>query len=204
MGSYEWSVRLGVLFALGSVMSAANAMPTNAYVQKPAPENRLQLANSNRLADAEGSDQDVQTFESFKLTSATQVARICWRGSVADAALVGFTLTFYPATSDLFSGPDVAHPLEVMRVSGHANAAPAGTNLSDYFIELNEPMSLAADTKYWLSIVAEKTDLSLWGWANSLDGDGKSIQSYAEFKVLPADGDRAFCLNEATTQPSAP
>lgn len=196
-----WKTRLGMLALAGSVASCVTASPLpGGYMQAPVTLPDTQLVNSNRLVGGEGSDQDVQTFDSFQLTTPAQITRICWRGGAADATLAGFTLTLYPATDNAFAGPDVKNPLEIVRVVGHANEIKAGMNLSDYSTGLERPLSLAANTKYWLSIVADKTDLSPWGWANSSDGDGKSLQAYTEFRTLPAAGDRSFCLTGDATQ----
>lgn len=204
MRKLERSLRAGLLAAwVSGITGCATATPLpNGYAQAPAALTDTQLVNSNRLIGSEGSDQDVQAFDNFQLSAPTQISHICWRGSAPDASLAGFTLTLYPATDDAFAGPDVRNPLEVIRVSGHAHEQPAGMKLSDYSVELDRPLALAADTRYWLSVVADRTDLSPWGWANSPAGDGKSLQAYSEFRVLPAAGDRSFCLRAAHPLPS--
>ncbi len=189
--------RLGALLAALGMMFALPAQSATVYTQDAAPLASASIINSNAVVRAEGSDQDVAAYDNFTLKNSADIMSVTWRGASADKGLAGFTIKIYPSKSSPAAQPDTAHPLAVLSVTGMASERAAGKNLSDYSADFAQPLALAAGVQYWISIVSSRNDLSPWGWANGTGGDGKSIQSYAEFKVLPAPGDRAFSLNDA-------
>ena len=181
---------LGLMFALP-------AQSATVYAHVAAPLASAGTINSNAVVHAEGSDQDVTAYDNFTLNKSANISSVTWRGASAGEGLAGFTIKIYPSKSSPAAQPDTAHPLAVFSISGSANEKPVGNNLSDYHAEFTKPLALAAGVQYWISIVSSRNDLSTWGWANGTGGDGKTIQSYSEYKILPAPGDRAFSLNDA-------
>lgn len=166
------------------------------YRHTPTPISSASLVHSNAVINPEGSDQDVTTYDNFTLKKSVSIASVAWRGTSANNALVGFTIKIYASNSNPAAQPNIAEPLAEVTVTGSAGEKPVGNNLSDYHAEFGKPFELVAGVQYWISIVSKRNNLSPWGWANGTGGDGKSIQSHAEFKVLPAPSDRAFSLND--------
>ncbi len=180
---------LGLMFALP-------AQCATVYTHAATPLASASIINSNEVVHAEGSDQDVTAYDNFTLKKSADIMSVTWRGASADKGLAGFTIKIYRSQPNPAAQPDTAAPLAVVSVTGSAGEKPVGNNLSDYRTNFTKPLALTAGEQYWISIVSNRNDLSPWGWANGTGGDGKSIQSYSEFKVLPAPGDRAFSLND--------
>ena len=151
---------------------------------------------SNVVTSPEGSDGDVKAYDNFTLRKPATIKRVQWRGSSSNAALAGFTVSIYASSHDPAAQPDLASLLASVSVEGKADEHVLGNNLSDYSADLGQPVALESGVQYWISIVSLRNDASPWGWAKGKGGDGKSIQSYSEFKVLPAPGDRAFSLKD--------
>jgi hypothetical protein len=166
------------------------------FTHSPGALSSIKTINSNALAHPDGSDQDVTTYDSFTLDQAAVVADVSWRGAASTPALLGFTIRLYPSKPDAAAQADTGNPLAVLHVSGKANETKLDSRYSDYRAKFDAPLALAGGVQYWISIVADRKDLSPWGWADGRGGDGKSIQAYSEFKVLPAPGDRAFSLDD--------
>ena len=175
------------------------AMPAQSmmvYRHTPTPTSGASLVHSNAVINPEGSDQDVTAYDNFTLKKSANIVSVAWRGASADNGLVGFTIKIYTSNANPAAQPNIADPLAEVTVTGRAGEKSVGNNLSDYHAEFGKPFELLAGVQYWISIVSNRNNLSPWGWANGTGGDGKSIQSHAEFKVLPAPSDRAFSLND--------
>ncbi|MGC2167006.1 MAG: hypothetical protein WA632_13450 [Gallionella sp.] len=191
---FQWL--LAMLFAATVLIAAQSAHGATVFSHSPVSMSSSRTINSNALAHPDGSDHDVTTFDRFALDKAATIASISWRGAASTPAMAGFTVKIYPSKSDSAAQADINNPLAVLHVTGNAEEMKLDDRLSDYRAILVEPLALEAGVQYWLSIVSDRKDLSPWGWAEGSGGDGKSIQSYAEFKVLPAPGDRTFTLDD--------
>lgn len=192
--------RAAVLLVSGLGLACAlPAQSETVYMHAAAPQASATSVNSNALAHPDGSDQDVTAYDNFTLKQSANITSVTWRGSSASKALAGFTIKIYPSQPNPSAQPDIANPLAVLSVAGNANEKLVGNNLSDYRADFTGPLALTAGVQYWISIVSNRNDLSPWGWANGMGGDGKTIQSYAEFKILPAPGDRSFTLNDGSS-----
>jgi hypothetical protein len=183
---------LGVL----GLFVALPAQSMMVYRHVPTPIASASTVNSNAVTYAEGSDQDVTAYDNFTLSKSANITSVAWRGASAEKGLAGFTIKIYASKSNPSAQPDIAEPLAVVSVAGSAGEKPVGNNLSDYHADFAKPLILTAGVQYWISVVSNRSDLSTWGWANGTGGDGKSIQSYAEFKILPAPQDRTFYFND--------
>jgi hypothetical protein len=166
------------------------------YVQAPLPLAKSSTVNSNAVSHPDGSDGNVTAFDNFTLKKSGIISSVTWRGASADNNLAGFVIKIYESKQDAAAQPDLAAPLAEIRISGNADEKPVGNNLSDFRANFSQPLALTAGVQYWITIVCTRNGPSPWGWANGSGGDGKTIQSYAEFKILPAPGDRAFSLND--------
>lgn len=185
--------RLCALLAAASCLAFAQ-MGECATVYQQAIAADVTAIASNAVAGPEGSDGDVAAYDNFTLSKPANITRVAWRGSSSNAALAGFIIRIYASTRDPAAQPDLSSPLASINVQGKANEHALGNKLSDYGADFGQPVALEAGVQYWISIVSLRKDASPWGWARGKGGDGKSIQSYAEFKILPAPGDRAFSL----------
>lgn len=184
---------------LVAVLGLIVAMPVQSmmvYRHVPTPISSASLLHSNAVTGEEGSDQDVTAYDNFTLNKAANITSVAWRGASSGKGLAGFTIKIYVSKSDPAAQPNITEPLAIISVAGNAGEKPLGNHLSDYHADFTQPLALTAGVQYWISIVSNRSDLSPWGWANGTGGDGKSIQSYSEFKVLPAPGDRAFYFND--------
>lgn len=186
-----------LLAAVLGLMFALPAQSATVYTHVATPLASAGTINSNAVVHADGSDQDVIAYDNFTLNKAANISSVTWRGASAGKGLAGFTIKIYASKPSPSAQPDTADPLAVISISGSANEKPVGNNLSDYHAEFAKPLVLMSGAQYWISIVSNRNDLSTWGWANGTGGDGKTIQSYSEFKILPAPGDRTFSLNDA-------
>ncbi len=189
----QWVIYIGATIGLFVAMPAQSMM---VYRHTPTPISSASLVHSNAVIHPEGSDQDVTAYDNFTLKKSASITSVAWRGDSANNGLVGFTIKIYASNSNPAAQPNIAEPLAEVTVIGNAGEKSVGNNLSDYHAEFSKPFELIAGVQYWISIVSNRNNLSPWGWANGTGGDGKSIQSYAEFKVLPAPSDRAFSLND--------
>lgn len=181
--------------AIGLIV-ALPAQSMMVYRHTPTLIASASLINSNAVIHAEGSDQDVTAFDNFTLSKSASITSVAWRGASSNKGLAGFAIKIYASKSNPAAQPDMAEPLAVINVTGGAGEKSVGNNLSDYHADFAQPLALTAGVQYWISIVSNRSDLSPWGWANGTGGDGKSIQSYSEFKILPAPEDRTFSLND--------
>jgi hypothetical protein len=185
--------RVCALLAIASCLAFARPAHCATVYEQAGAADATTIA-SNAVASPEGSDGDVTAFDNFTLGKPANVKRVNWRGSPSNAASAGFIVKIYASSHDPAAQPELSSPLASIQVQGKAGERALGNKLSGYSADLEQPLALAAGVQYWISIVAVRNDASPWGWANGTGGDGKSIQSYSEFKILPAPGDRAFSL----------
>lgn len=185
--------RLCALLAAASCLAFAQSGECATVYEQAVAADVTAIA-SNAVANPEGSDGDVTAYDNFTLSKPANIKRVTWRGSSSNAALAGFIVRIYASSRNPAAQPDLSLPLVSVNVQGKADERTLGNKLSDYSADLESPLTLAAGVQYWISIVSLRNDASPWGWATGKGGDGRSIQSYSEFKVLPAPGDRAFSL----------
>ncbi len=194
---------LSIVRSVGVLLAAAAclifAMPAQSAVvfsHSCTPLSNANTLSSNAVADPDGSDRDVTAYDNFTLIKPASITSVTWRGSSSTDGLAGFTIKIYASNPNPAAQADMSSPLAEINVVGKAAEKPAGKNLSDYRADFSQPLALTAGVQYWISIVSIRNDPSSWGWANGTGGDGRTIQSYAEFKILPAPNDRAFSLDD--------
>jgi hypothetical protein len=175
---------------------SCSAYCASMYNQAPLPIAKSSTVNSHAVAHPDGSDGDVTAFDNFTLKKSGIISSVSWRGTSSNNGLAGFVIKIYESKQDAAAQPDLAAPLAEINMSGNADERLVSNNLSDYHANFNQPLALTAGVQYWISIVCTRNGPSPWGWANGSGGDGRTIQSYAEYKILPAPGDRAFSLND--------
>jgi hypothetical protein len=186
-----------VMAATSCLIFSQSAQSATVYSQPGTPVSSASIISSNAVANPDGSDGDVTAYDNFTLGKAAIVKGVKWRGSSSSAGLAGFTVNIFASTHDPAAQPDTSAPLGRITVDGKANEKIVGNGLSEYSADFDRPLALTAGVQYWISIVSTRNDLSPWGWANGTGGDGKSIQSYSELRILPAPGDRSFSLIDA-------
>jgi len=187
---------LVTLAATSCLIISQSALSATLYSQPGASVSSASVISSNAVVNQDGSDGDVTAYDNFILSKTVVVKNVKWRGSSSNAGSASFTINIYASTHDPAEQPDTSVPLGQIKVAGNANEKAVGNNLSDFNADFDRPLSLTTGVQYWISIVAIRNDASSWGWANGSGGDGRSIQSYSEFKILPAPGDRAFSLTD--------
>jgi hypothetical protein len=194
-----------LFFALGALGLTPPVQGAIIYAQPPTEPGQAKTVNSNKLASSEGSDQDVIAFDNFSIARESEVTGISWRGSGGSTS---FTITIYKALDNPAAEPDRSPSGMVATLSAKNNfkRTPAENGLFDYRIDLvgaggaAKPFALSAGQSYWISIVADKKDLSVWGWANGTGGDGKTLL-YFPYQRMATPSDRAFSLEGMPTHP---
>lgn len=179
--------------AISCLMVSLTAESATVYSQAGTTASSASAISSN-ATNLDGSDGDVTAYDNFTLRKSANISSVSWRGSSSNAGLAGFTICIYASKHDPAAQADTSSPLGTINVEGNASEKQIGNNISDFGADFNEPLVLKAGVQYWISIVANRNDLSSWGWANGTGGDGRSIQSFAELRILSAPGDRAFSL----------
>ena len=185
-----------LLLAATGLILALPAHSATVFAHVATPLAGASTISSNAVTHPDGSDRDVTAYDNFTLSKSAKITRVTWRGSSADKGLAGFTIKIFASQANQAAQADTATPMAEIRLAGNAGEKPVEKNLSDYHADFSQPISLTGGVQYWISIVSNRNDLSPWGWAEGKGGDGKSIQSYNEFKILPAPGDRAFSLED--------
>jgi hypothetical protein len=153
-------------------------------------------------------------FDDFTLSTATTVRTVAWQGGYcgqsANAAAptptaTTFTITIY---SDVAGRPNTAAPLSTTVVpvaqSGQTldKTVPAFTcgtfsstiALYNYTIALPTPFNAAANTKYWIGVLAATPSYSvLWGWRVGTADNSLALQLFSG-TYTPLTQDLAFSL----------
>ena len=183
------------------LMATSPAQSATVYSQASDSPDTAHPVNSSQT-NPDGSDQDTTTFDNFTLNHAAQITGVTWRGNSTDAGSAGFNITIYGSQNNNASLADLTNPLSVFTELGKANEKLLGKHLSDFRAEFTQPVSLSAAKQYWISIVSLRSYPSPWGWSSASGGDGRCIQSFSEFKILPAQYDRAFSLLDGNVEPT--
>lgn len=175
-------------------MVSALAQAGELFSQISPSEHTAAGLRSQSLAQEGGHDQDVIAYDDFQVAGGAMLTKIVWRGSALDAQTLGFTLSIYAAQSTLT--PDLSHPLRTQFIAGQAAQSRIEDGLFEFRAMLDKPLLLEAHTPYWISIVANQRTLAPWYWAHGVGENGKSVQFFNEYKMLPAAADRAFSLHD--------
>lgn len=142
-------------------------------------------------------------YDNFTLASGTNIGGVTWLGDYFTgnpAAITAFTLKFY---SDNSGQPGSL--LQTTSISGNAGETGIGLDhvanpYFSYSAALPTPFGAAANTPYWMSIVADLVYPPQWGWETATGGDGIGYQNY--FGTLsPLNTDFAFSLISSPTTP---
>ncbi|MBW2590957.1 MAG: PEP-CTERM sorting domain-containing protein [Deltaproteobacteria bacterium] len=112
---------------------------------------------------------DYRMADDFTLTNATTITDIHWWGYYSNQDAEGdFTITIYEHDAEDYT-PDagqirhVLHPASIIK-----EAIPEASSFDIYEYSINvSPLTLTADTTYWLSII--NTDVS-WNWSENILG----------------------------------
>jgi hypothetical protein len=166
--------------------------------------------------DPNGSDYDTYTWDDFQFNSVSTINEVRWRGgnsTTGPGGISGFTIRFYesiaggsqPKITALPESETAADYLKGFNVSGTANeTAVPGTSLFEYSYSLSTPLTLQANTKYWVKICADMNTFPFWGMATSTSnlGDGKCFRYFTGGPYfLNGSGDTAFQLRGSSTVP---
>lgn len=189
---------VGLIGVLGMLLNMP-AFCETVYQQEAQSVFVANKANSQALAKEGGGVNDVTVFDNFKLKKTSFITSVSWRGTSSDKSLIGFTVKFYTSKENKSASPEIDDPLVVNSMIGTAKEKGVGSYLSDYHMKLSQPIALAGDEQYWISIVANRKDGTAWGWASGTGGDDKSAKSADGIKVRSVEGDRAFTLSDERT-----
>jgi PEP-CTERM motif len=164
----------------------------------------------------DGSDYDTYTYDNFTLSNLSTIKEVRWRGAYGVAGyggLTGFSVRFYeslaggsqPKISSLPENETSADYLQGYDITGLAGETSVpGTSLYEYHYTLPTSLTLQANTKYWVKIVADMSGPPFWGMAKSTNpvGDNRCVQYFTGLaKFLYGPGDTGFQLNGGTAVP---
>jgi hypothetical protein len=135
-------------------------------------------------------------FDNFTLANATNIGTVTWIGDYSTGnpgTITAFTLKFY---SD--NGGTPGSLLQTTPISGNANETGIGLDqvsnpYFSYSATLPSAFGAAANTPYWMSIVADLAYPPQWGWETATGGDNAAYQNYFG-TGSPLNKDLAFSL----------
>ncbi|MBS0195955.1 MAG: immunoglobulin domain-containing protein [Planctomycetes bacterium] len=167
--------------------------------------------------DPDGSNYDEFIWDAFELPVAGTINEIRWRGGYAGGArnIVSFEVAIY-ASIPAGTQPDLGFlypgPLAHFTVDGNAGETPAGTfggtAMYDYHYTLARPFLAAANTRYWLQIIAWQSSWPTWGLSTATGGNGSHFArvpaAVGDYRYVFGTGDVAFTLVGTTSSCSAP
>jgi hypothetical protein len=195
---------------VATVALLALALPASAqivlYTQAP-DASGIVFGSQNDTRPTVGLGNLFTTFDNFTIEHASTIQNVQWQGGfflpATHGNITGFTLTFY---SDSAAQPGSVLSSET--IAGSAGETAVGTEGSalvfNYSANLPTPFTTADNTTYWLSIVADlplvadptAINPGLWGWHESVGGDGKHGQTVNPvFSTSPLTPDLAFTLS---------
>lgn len=196
------------LFACG-VEAAANGDVL--YVQAP-------TASATTVTSAymspDGSDMDEFAWDGFLLPAAGNISEVRWRGA-GGGNIVSFEVSIY-ASIPAGTQPDLGYlypgPLVHYTLQGNAGETFAGTaggvNFYDYHFTLPRAFVAAANTRYWLRIVAWQAGWPVWGFATASGGNGSHFArvpaGVGDYRYIIGPNDMAFTLNGTWAACSVP
>lgn len=174
--------RLSAIIFLVSVLVVPNAWADPVIYSQPLVGNIL--ASSQNDTSVSGNPNLETVYDDFTFSNNATVTDVHWVGGVIEdpppsSPVTAFTVTFWPDNA----GQPGSGSLLSEYFSGNANetfdSIVGDATLFDYSVNLTNPFSAAAGTKYWLSIVAwlpVTTTSTDWVWANGSGGDAKAYQ----------------------------
>lgn len=174
--------RLLAIIFLVSALGLPNAWADPVIYSQPLVGNIL--ATSDTDTNATGNPNFATVYDDFSFANNATVTDVHWVGGLIEdppgTPVTAFTVTFWPDNA----GQPGAGSLYSEYFPGNANETPDAFvgpyTLFDYSVDLTNPFSATAGTKYWMSIVAwfpgPTTTFSVWAWANGSNGNGISYQ----------------------------
>lgn len=153
-----------------------------------------------------GTDYDQLTWDDFRLTNATAITEIRWRGGYLYGGMYSGTVTNWTISiyGDIANGyqPDIINPpLATYSVAGNAGQTNVGnfggTVMYDYSFVLPNPFQAASNQFYWVRIEARQSGIPEWGIARGTGGSGqcfRQIANVGDWWFYRGSGDTAFTL----------
>ncbi|MCG3125372.1 MAG: hypothetical protein CHACPFDD_00190 [Phycisphaerae bacterium] len=191
------------LFAI-SIAAVAPLTSTLAGVVYSQPHSGSGTLYQSSWWDPDDSDYDIHIWDNFTLPSNHAITEVNWRGGFIyggawGGPVVYFTVAIYPSIA-ANSEPDVVGgPLVQYDTPGNAGQTYAGTfggvAMYDYHFTLPAPFQAAANTKYWVYIVAAQHGIPEWAFAQGTGGNGgyfRWVRGAHMYQAPP--GDMAFTL----------
>ncbi|MBI1189213.1 MAG: hypothetical protein GC200_00815 [Tepidisphaera sp.] len=193
-----------ILFAV----SAAAANAGVVFQRPPSPTSGTVLTSAYWNPD--GSDLDTYAWDDFLLPAAANITEIQFRGGnfaggSTGTNVVSFDISIWasiPAGSQPDIGGISGGRLAHYTISGNANETFAGnvggTNFYDYHATLPHAFAAAANTRYWIEIVAWQNGSPVWGFAPGTGGNGqhfvRAIAVTGDYQFYFTSGDLNFTL----------
>lgn len=193
-------MRPAAVLILASLLSGS----VRAAVVYSQPHNNSGTLYQSSWWNPNDSDYDIHTWDSFTLSTDRAITEVTWRGGNIyggsyGGPVVNFTVAFYPSIA-AGSQPDVVNPpLVQYETGGNAGQTYAGTfggvAMYDYHFTLPAPFQAAANTKYWVYILAWQNGIPEWGFAAGSGGNGSYFRWVRGLHMYQsAPGDLCFTL----------
>ena len=197
--------RVAALTLTMSGMSLAHAQ-TELFSQ-PMMAGGGTLRNSQLWIDPSGendSDNDAIAWASFTLQEAGEVTQISWSGQALPS--LGFEISFYNQDPNTVASQPHIFGAGSGPLSHELHASPAvqslGGNLYTFTVNLDTPMTFAADTRYFVSIVGRiPVPYAPWGWAQATGPGSTFWWSRGAHMYFNIAGARAFVLRGTPLTP---
>lgn len=196
-----------VLAVVCALALASSAMADVLYIQPPNGGGTL---ITSAYWDPDGSDYDALAWDGFMIPAGANITEIRWRGGYPGGGTTGGNITNFEISiyASIPAGiqPDLGYlttgPLWHRLVSGNCGETFAGnsggTNMYDYHYTLSTPFAAAANTRYWVQIIAWQPGWPTWGLATASGGNGsyfyRSIAAVGDFGFHYGSGDAAFTI----------
>ncbi len=198
--------RFGLVLCL--ILSSIATAQTVVYQQPP-------LATGGLLQsswwDPDDSDYDIYSWDSFTLAQPHAITEITWRGGniyggTYGGPVINFSVEIYPSIA-AGSQPDVVNPpLVAYETGGNAEQTFAGvfggTTMYDYHFTLPSPFQAAANTRYWVYLVAWQHGIPEWGVCKGSGGNGgyfRFVRGLHMYQAPPGDFAMTLYSSDAPT-----
>ncbi|MBL8877501.1 MAG: hypothetical protein JNG88_00150 [Phycisphaerales bacterium] len=196
------------IIILACLTTAAAARGSVAYSQ---PANGGGQLLQSSWWDPDDSDWDIYSWDDFMLSSAHPITEVRWRGGYIyggayGGPVINFTIEIYPSIA-AGSQPDVTHaPLVSYETGGNAGQTYAGvyggTTMYDYQFTLPAAFQAAANTRYWIYILAWQHGIPEWGLSNATGGNGhyfRYVRGIHMYQSAPGDFAMTLMSSDAPT-----
>ena len=146
-----------------------------AYEQPMSPGGGV-LRNSQLWIDPSGqndSDNDALAWEDFEFPVSATISKLRWWGQAAPS--LGFEISFFHQDPNTIAvQPDIfapgSHPISEHIYTSFSQIA-AGPGLFQFELDLVQPLTFDANTRYFVSVVGRTPIFSgSWGWAQGTGG----------------------------------